>query len=354
MNNFFSIIKNKLFVNSHVNANNIEYKQSLVRLLLVLVMGPILVLGGINSQLPIKQLHTIELIFFLYALSSLFIIGMIFRWSSLNHIRRVTAITMDNIYCFFLFWNLGIETTAYLYIFTWICIGNGYRYGSQYMILASILAISSLSCIVKFNPEFKYIADYQDCIILFNIIIATYIWLVLENILKSKNALQQMANQDVLTGLPNRAYLMDFLSQLLAQSRKNQKPACCIYFDLDGFKKVNDDHGHAIGDKVLMLISDTVRESLRPSDFFSRISGDEFVIVFQADNKAGVLSLAQRLLMKIEKINQIEKFSIKISASFGIAFDNIENPHSPDSFLKKADQLMYQAKKNGKHQICME
>ncbi len=163
--------------------------------------------------------------------------------------------------------------------------------------------------------------------------------------------LQQMALFDELTGLPNRRLLFDRLSQSLARARREGFRLALLYIDLDGFKLVNDNLGHAVGDALLSEVAHRLRERSRQSDTVARIGGDEFSVILdriQDNNDAN--KAAEGLLDALRPAFQIQGHSVEIGASIGIS---IFPDHGDEGgqLLQQADCAMYAAKKNGKNRM---
>lgn len=163
---------------------------------------------------------------------------------------------------------------------------------------------------------------------------------------------RHMALHDGLTGLPNRALLMERLGQLVAISAREPRQIALMFLDLDGFKRVNDTFGHEMGDQVLKTVSTRLVGLLRTSDTVARMGGDEFVILL--DNPESRESVALVATRVIEDINAPMSFDGKLAhvgISIGIAvFQN--DGASLAALLKKADAAMYAAKAAGKNTFC--
>jgi diguanylate cyclase (GGDEF)-like protein/PAS domain S-box-containing protein len=161
--------------------------------------------------------------------------------------------------------------------------------------------------------------------------------------------LEHIAHYDALTGLPNRVLLADRLHQAIAQARRRETLMAVVYLDLDGFKEVNDSHGHETGDGLLIALSQRMKEALREGDTLARPGGDEFVIVL-----ADLATVAEceivliRLLHAAAAPAQIGDRVLKVSASLGVTLFPIDDGDA-DSLLRHADQAMYQAKQAGKN-----
>lgn len=171
-----------------------------------------------------------------------------------------------------------------------------------------------------------------------------------EQLEASRLALQFRANHDQLTGLPNRAYIQELVNDLIAGKRLGDKLALA-FVDLDDFKRVNDVHGHAAGDALLRAVADRVRSQIRPGDVFGRISGDEFVIVFDPiERRSDVTAVISRMRNSLRQPLQIDGSEIRPSASIGIAHFPM---HGSDyeTLRRNADMAMYTAKTASKGSV---
>ena len=161
--------------------------------------------------------------------------------------------------------------------------------------------------------------------------------------------LEELAHFDTLTHLPNRLLLADRLQQAMSQSLRRQQTLAVVFLDLDGFKAVNDRHGHGVGDELLLALSQRMKAALREGDTLARIGGDEFVAVLvdlqQAEDAQPVL---QRLLQAAADAVEVGHAHIQVSASMGIAVYPRDGTHA-DLLLRRADQAMYQAKQAGRN-----
>jgi diguanylate cyclase (GGDEF)-like protein/PAS domain S-box-containing protein len=163
----------------------------------------------------------------------------------------------------------------------------------------------------------------------------------------AQEALAYHALHDPLTGLHNRAWVLDILKADLLAAKRRDTSVAALFVDLDNFKVVNDSLGHAAGDKVLTIIADRVRGSLRPEDRVGRFGGDEFVVVVQ--NVVDVLEIerfAGRMSTAIAADLQIQGHRIAPTASIGIALSTASS--TPESLLRDSDSAMFRAKAAGR------
>jgi diguanylate cyclase (GGDEF)-like protein len=178
---------------------------------------------------------------------------------------------------------------------------------------------------------------------------------LLEDITERKIAearISRLARYDELTALPNRVNFRDEIERLLTISHNAERLSALLFVDLDQFKQVNDTLGHPCGDQLLCLVSDRLREMLRPEDFVARFGGDEFVVFQQnitSNEDAAVL--ARRIVERLSERYKIDNHLVEIGASVGIAMTSPAGI-SADTLLKNADMALYRAKADGRGTFC--
>ncbi len=172
---------------------------------------------------------------------------------------------------------------------------------------------------------------------------------------KQSAQLAEMATHDTLTGLINRRQLMSHLERALLYAQRRARGVAVMFIDLDGFKAVNDNFGHAAGDLVLQEVARRVGSHIREVDSMARLGGDEFIILLDDLNaKTDAVRVAEMVLRQIESIIEVDGHAIKMSASIGIhsILGGQGMQYTPNDLLNQADQAMYQAKQRGKSCFC--
>lgn len=170
----------------------------------------------------------------------------------------------------------------------------------------------------------------------------------LENLLKNE------ARNDPLTGLPNRRKLEEVLPIAIHRAEANQANLSLLFVDLDGFKAINDNHGHHVGDMLLREVANRIDKSTRQSDTVVRYAGDEFIIILEGVKKqADTKRIAEKILHEISSPAQFGNIHITITVSIGIAWYSFEDEQKilPAELIRLADQAMYAAKQGGKNGI---
>lgn len=167
--------------------------------------------------------------------------------------------------------------------------------------------------------------------------------------------LHTLAHNDALTGLPNRLVLEERLSRALERARDSGTRVVLVFLDLNGFKDINDLHGHAAGDRILVAAANRLKHLMRVSDTVARIGGDEFVLIFEGLAQQGIgLSeeihrLCAKVLVELSVPISLDEQQVRIGSSLGVAVFP-DHAVSMDTLIHIADLAMYDAKRSGNNQ----
>ncbi len=176
-----------------------------------------------------------------------------------------------------------------------------------------------------------------------------------EELDRQQEELSFMATHDSLTGLPNRALIIDRLGHMLGRSRRHRTPVAALFIDLDNFKSINDSLGHAAGDELLRAVAARLQGVVRESDALGRLGGDEFVVVAdELSLAAGPELIAERLLDALKQpfhLTGHEDTPLTVTASVGVAAAGGEG--TAGELLRDADIAMYRAKWDGKNRYVI-
>lgn len=164
--------------------------------------------------------------------------------------------------------------------------------------------------------------------------------------LDHKKSLEKAANYDSLTGLPNRRRLTELFEQELVEADRRQGQLSVCFIDLDGFKEINDQFGHSVGDMVLKTVANRLKATIREHDVVARLGGDEFVAILRDVSDDGVY---YRMLETIRQTIPHNHYQLQLSGSLGITIYP-DDQSGPDLLLRHADQAMYAAKEQGRNQ----
>jgi diguanylate cyclase (GGDEF)-like protein len=171
---------------------------------------------------------------------------------------------------------------------------------------------------------------------------------LLEQMFNSTSVLTGLANNDALTGLPNRRLLEDRMTQALKSARRSKHIVAVLFLDLDHFKAVNDSHGHNIGDKLLKNVAARLVDLLRVEDTIARIGGDEFIVLLpRMKDEKEVRMIAEKIVEGFKKPFTLGDKVLQLGASVGIAMYP-KHALTPKNLIRLADSAMYSAKRQGR------
>ena len=166
--------------------------------------------------------------------------------------------------------------------------------------------------------------------------------------------LQALLLRDVLTGLPNRRALMETLPVAMERSARSGKPCALLFLDMDGFKAINDTHGHEEGDELLRQFGSRIAEAVRRTDTAARLAGDEFVVILENLAHLGdAEDKAQSLLASLRQPYALKNDTVSVGASVGVALHLPGDAADLEAWLARADQAMYVAKRGGKNAVAL-
>ncbi|MBD3266764.1 diguanylate cyclase [bacterium] len=173
------------------------------------------------------------------------------------------------------------------------------------------------------------------------------------HLIETLEELKEMALLDPLTHIANRRYIEQVLDTKLNELKRNQWPFGILFIDIDHFKRINDTHGHPIGDQVIKMVSSTLTANSRSIDVVGRWGGEEFIVVLSNVTKERIQDIAERLRIFVEHSGlEVDDESIQVTVSIGgtIAVPN----DTMDSIIQRADECMYHSKENGRNQVTLK
>lgn len=164
----------------------------------------------------------------------------------------------------------------------------------------------------------------------------------------TKNELEYRAQHDYLTNLPNRNLFDEHFKQAINNTKETNQLYALVYIDIDHFKIVNDNLGHAIGDEVLKAFAIRLKQCIRSSDTVARLGGDEFLLILKIDNPYYAVTTGQKIIERMKEAFKFHDQVLNITASIGITYFQ-GNVNKPDELVKQADQALYYAKSTGRN-----
>lgn len=172
-----------------------------------------------------------------------------------------------------------------------------------------------------------------------------------QKILGQNRELERLATTDPLTGVYNRRYFMDFAAKEFLRSQRYSHMFSAIQMDIDHFKRINDSHGHAVGDEVLRAFAANCLEVLRESDVLGRVGGEEFSIILPETEMAGALIAAERFRQAIADLKvYADDEVVRVTVSIGITILR-QDDTGIEAVLKRADEALYLAKNGGRNKV---
>uniref|UniRef100_UPI00210E8123 GGDEF domain-containing protein n=1 Tax=Chitinolyticbacter albus TaxID=2961951 RepID=UPI00210E8123 len=168
--------------------------------------------------------------------------------------------------------------------------------------------------------------------------------------------MERMAQEDTLTGLPNRRAIMKRIAEAFARQQRHGKPLVLMFLDLDGFKGVNDQRGHDAGDEALREFARRLVASVRTTDTVARLGGDEFTVLLEDVTSArhDAVLIADKVVNAMQRPITLEGGqSVRLTTSIGIALHEPADPVTVDELLDRADAAMYVAKRAGKNRYVI-
>ena len=276
---------------------------------------------------------------------ALFVALMI--WPGVSVTRRIIGLVHDVV---------AISTAMFLgeggaaavaAIYLWVTLGNGFRYGTAYLYGCAVLSIAGFGTVYLYSDYWHEQTMLSINILILLAVIPPYVGRLLTSLHKAKAQLKQRASFDGLTGLINRSELQQNVAAILAAKTDGH---FLLFCDLDHFKAVNDEAGHAAGDKLLTDIGQVIRECVRGDDLTARLGGDEFAVFLKNCPQNRAREIAEDIRNSVSGYRlawstEYYGVGISIGAAPSSAVKDIE------SLFRLADAACYAAKNAGRNQV---
>lgn len=171
--------------------------------------------------------------------------------------------------------------------------------------------------------------------------------------------LRQLSLKDTLTTASNRRYFYQRLSEEISRGQRQAHAVGCLYMDLDHFKSINDEYGHAAGDMVLIHVSNIIQHTIRSSDVLARLGGEEFAVVLPDISKFRMGEIAERIRLRVDSqpCELTTDTAINVTVSIGLSFFDLDEvvgevSELGEALVNQADQALFYAKENGRNRVC--
>jgi diguanylate cyclase (GGDEF)-like protein len=247
------------------------------------------------------------------------------------------------------------EIAAPLYgIYLWVTFGNGFRYGVRSLYASYAMSMAGFAAVVTLNPFWHERLPMTGGLLVTLAAVPPYGAILLKALERANDTLRQQAMRDVLTGLYNRRYLMEWFERELHRARRHKERLGVMMIDIDHFKRVNDTFGHAAGDEVLRSVARFMLRMTRAEDILCRFGGEEFVLVQTKASAEAILKRAEQLRQSIptREIVYHGRRLGPVSLSIGVAMFP-EDGEQAEEILRAADGALYRAKENGRNRVVM-
>ena len=272
--------------------------------------------------------------------------------------RRYLVILLDlgmTGYVSFLFDLAGLGFYA---VFLWIIIGNGLRFGPHYLVVATAVGTASFLAATWLNGTLTAHPGIVVGLVLGLLMMPRFFLAMIHRLAdanrllaRKKEEAEYQASHDVLTGLPNRALLENILAHSLSQAEREGTRLAIVFIDLDSFKAINDNFGHAMGDELLQATARCLRARVRASDTVARLGGDEFIVLLEdCGEPSDVAAIVDQLFGCSGRYYRIGHHETYMTWSSGVAVFPNDGTDS-GTLIKNADTAMYQAKAAGINQF---
>lgn len=240
------------------------------------------------------------------------------------------------------FADSSVTSPAYL-VFLVIILGNGMRYGLRAFAEAAAgsLLVALTVVGIRFADSWQSMTMVGGFFLLFVIIIVLYSYALMSNIERARAGLEAASRNDSLTGLLNRRGLYERSQPLFDGLGVGRPPLAILFADLDGFKAVNDRHGHDVGDRVLQRVAQAITATIRMHDLAARFGGDEFVVIMPHTNLAQATVVAKRLQALLAEALVVGDTGVSLTIGIG---ESPTHGANLDELLKQVDVAMYQGK----------
>lgn len=342
-----------------------EHVQILLRMgLLAVALGALLLMGAPVSDRLLMPTTLVTIGALLVA--TLMAIHLV-RDPVFSPRRRIVGILLDFIYLastVFLLQQHGVWLVPF---FALVAVDASLRYGRNYGYFAT--GLGALAFLLVHVLEATYwrgagalVGSYIVMMILVPAYVAAHsheLRVITQTYQRRARKMARAAMEDPLTMLANRVYFRRALEKSVARARleTGAEGFAILYCDLDGFKSINDTHGHHVGDLVLKAVARALKTCVRGSDIVARLGGDEFAIILKGiDDEEIARRIGKSIVQRVQAINRLEGRAIKISCSVGITLvvaplgveDNLED------IVARSDEAMYRAKRAGKNQFVLQ
>lgn len=330
-----------------------EHQAALIRIVFALIVsGYLIVAMRMDVVTSAEQWRVAALIAFV-VLYSVGILISILIYPRISASRRVLSMIGDLGTTICAIYLLGDAATPFFGLYLFNACGNGFRYGPRYLYLSSVLSVAGFMLVLVASD---YWAAHQTLgigLLIVLIVVPMYFSSLVRQLHAALARMRTMATHDTLTDLPNRHSFYEQLRYTLRLAERNSTVFAVVFIDLDGFKPINDELGHAAGDAVLKSVARRLEQCVRKCDVVARFGGDEFVIILSDVHKTAVSSVARKIIDTVARPHEFNGKTVTLSSSMGIP-TYPDSGRSVDELVARADAAMYLSKRAGTNCCCLD
>jgi diguanylate cyclase len=336
-----------------------EHEQALIRLVIAIIGVLYVFTMDASGKLTTEQHHILSLSPYVI-LTAIALFTLIAISPQASPPRRLVGMAFDFSITSYFMYVMEDNGILFFPVYLWVTIGNGLRYGMPYLFTAMAVSMISFMVVIGNSAYWREQWGFSAGLLIGLVALPLYFSSLLKQLNRQnaelKKLYEQMARHatyDSLTNLPNRKHFDDHLAETIASAERDKKSFAVLYLDLDGFKTINDDLGHGVGDKIIEHTARRLEQCVRKGDFVARVGGDEFTILLRDITSLDVSRVAEKTIAALAEPFTIAASALRVTTSIGVA----TYPHDgtdANALIQNADSAMYDAKRSGKnrYQMC--
>ena len=336
-----------------------EHAQAVVRIVIACIVWLYIFYFHASGKFTAGQNHML-LIISCAVLASIGLFVLIVTWPETSPPRRLLGMALDFGTLSYFMYVMEDKGILFFSIYLWVTIGNGLRYGTQYLYTAMTISIVSFTVVFSNSAYWTEQWGFSIGLLIGLVALPLYFSGLLKQLSDQHNELKKLyeqmakhATHDSLTKLPNRKHFHDHLADAITCAKRNNRSFTVLYLDLDGFKAINDALGHAIGDQLIESTARRLEQCVRKGDMVARVGGDEFIVLLQDVASLDVSKVAEKIIASLSEPFMIADRALCITASIGVATYPRDGADAK-ALIHNADSAMYETKRSGKngYRVC--
>jgi diguanylate cyclase (GGDEF)-like protein len=353
--NLFSTLRDRL-----AQRTDSEHAQAFIRIVIACIVWVYIFYVNANGKFSPDQFHALFVISYAL-LTAIGLFALIVIWPQTSPPRRLLGMTLDFSTLSYLMYVMEDKGILFFAIYLWITIGNGLRYGARYLYTAMTMGIIGFTIVFSNSAYWREQWGFSVGLLIGQIALPLYFSILLKQLNSQHDELKKLyeqmarhATHDSLTSLPNRKHFYDHLTETMASAKQEGRSFTVLYLDLDGFKAINDDLGHAVGDQLIERTARRLEKCVRKADMVARVGGDEFIVMLRDIVPSDVTTVAEKIIESLAEPFMIAGRTLSVTTSIGLA-TYPQDGEDVNALIHSADSAMYEAKRNGKngYRICL-